>query len=331
MSVKAEKLSGALIGCGYFGQIQLEAWERIDGAKIVTTCDADLAKAAAASAHPYADAKAMLDRERVDFVDIATRPDTHLPLVRLCVERGLPVIFQKPMAPDLTTAHEIVKLAEDSQVPVMVHENWRWQPWHREMKRRLEAGDIGAPFGYHFTMMNNDGLGPSPYPNQPYFASMPKLMMFESLIHPVDVSRFYFGDVSRVFATTRKRNPLIAGEDRAVLVLTHHAPVDGIVEGQRYLTPEPPGPAMGHSLIEGEQGRMVALANGDVLLNGQIVWRNTHPEGYKGDSVKATQEHFIACLRSGAEFETSARRYLGSFATVEAAYTSALEQRAVEV
>lgn len=34
----------------------------------------------------------MLESEDVDFVDIATRPDTHLPLGEMCVERGLPVI-----------------------------------------------------------------------------------------------------------------------------------------------------------------------------------------------------------------------------------------------
>lgn len=127
---------------------------------------------------------------------------------------------------------------------VMVHENWRWQPWQREMKRSLEPGDVGEPFGYRFTMRNNDGLGKKPYPNQPYF-----------------------GDVEQVYAVTRRRDKLIAGEDRAVLVL------DGVVEGQRYLLPEPAGMAMGSSLIEGETGRLLALANGEVYWNGSLIWR----------------------------------------------------------
>jgi predicted dehydrogenase len=329
--VKLEPKRGGLIGCGYFGQIQSEAWSRMNGVSIVAACDPDPARAAHCAANVYTDAAAMLEHERLDFVDIATRPDTHLPLVRLCLERGLPVIVQKPLAPSMEDALAIAQLAEETAVPVMVHENWRWQPWHRELKRRVAAGDIGAPFGYHFTMLSNDGLGPNPYPTQPYFATMPRLVMFESLIHPVDAARFHFGDVQRVYAVTRKRNPIIAGEDRAVLLLSHHSDVDGVVEGHRYLLPEPPGPAMGHSIIEGEQGRLVALANGDVFANGQLVWRNTTTEGYKGDSVKATQQHFLDCLESGTEFETSVSRYLGSFATVEAAYVSAREQQAVEV
>jgi len=41
----------------------------------------------------------MFDGERLDFVDVATRPDSHLPLVRLAAGRKTPVICQKSMAP----------------------------------------------------------------------------------------------------------------------------------------------------------------------------------------------------------------------------------------
>lgn len=295
----------------------------MDDVEIVATCDADTGRQA-----DFRDPLEMLEQTAVDFVDIATRPESHLELLRLATARGIPVIVQKPLAPDLAMARQMLAVAEG--VPVMVHENWRWQPWQRELRRRIAAGDIGEPFGFHFTMMNNDGLGPLPYPNQPYFAAMPKLLMFESLIHPVDCAVFHFGPVERVFAVQRRRNAKIAGEDRALLLLSHQGGVDGVVEGQRYLLPEPPGPAMGHSIIEGLEGRLAALANGDVVLNGRLVWQNQVTEGYKGDSVKATQEHFVACLRAGTEFETSLARYFHSFAVVEAAYESVACQRSIE-
>ena len=295
----------------------------MEGVEIVATCDPDPARQAT-----YADATLMLDRESPDFVDIATRPDTHLELLALAAARGIPAIVQKPLAPDLATAREMLRLT--GNLPVMVHENWRWQPWQRELHRRLQAGEIGQPFGYHFTMMNNDGLGPAPYAQQPYFARMPRLLMYESLIHPVDCAIFHLGPVQQVFALHRRRNPLIAGEDRALLLLSHAGGVDGIVEGQRYLAPEPPGPAMGHSLIEGERGRLLATANGDIFHNGQLVWQNKIHSGYKGDSVKATQEHFLSCLESGEEFETSLPRYLHAFAVIESAYQSAALGRVLE-
>ncbi len=294
----------------------------MESAEIIATCDTS-------GNAKYTSAEAMLEAEPLDFVDIATRPDTHLPLLRMCVERKLPAIVQKPMAPTMEEARAIVDLAASSKVPVMIHENWRWQPWHREMLKRLNSGAIGTPFGYHFTMMHDDGLGETPYPNQPYFRAMPKLLMFESLIHPLDVARFYFGDIERVSAVTRRRNAGIAGEDRAVILLSHRSEVDGVVEGQRYLQPEPPGAAMGSSLIEGDRGRLLAQADGGVYWNGKLVWQSTATEGYKGDSVKATQEHFIDCLRADLEFETSPRRYFQSFAAIEAAYQSAREHRMI--
>ena len=52
--------------------------------------------------HPFLLEQALIERyrERLDFVDIVTRVETHLPLVRLAVERKIPVICQKPIAPD---------------------------------------------------------------------------------------------------------------------------------------------------------------------------------------------------------------------------------------
>jgi hypothetical protein len=53
--------------------------------------------------------------------------------------------------------------------------------------------------------------------------------------------------------------------------------------------------------------------------------------GYRGDSVRATQSHFISCLRTGESFESGGREYLPSFAAMEAAYLSAAKQRVVDV
>ncbi|MDX2266977.1 MAG: Gfo/Idh/MocA family oxidoreductase [Bryobacter sp.] len=319
-------LRGGLIGCGFFGQIQLEAWRRMEGVEIVAAADSNQERAQTSALRGYATAEEMLEREELDFVDIATRPDTHLPLLELALTKNLAVIVQKPLAPSLGEAWEMVKLAQGRRV--MAHENWRWQPWHREMKRRLAAGDIGAPVAYHLTMTSNDGFGPTPYPNQPYFKDMPRLLMFESLIHPVDVARFWFGAIEKVFAVARRRNPGIAGEDRAVVTLVHAA-LEGVVEGHRFALPEPPGPAMGHALVEGEEGHLRVWANGHLYRGSELVWRNTVEAGYKGDSVKATQEHFVECLREGKEFETNLMDYWESVLAIEAAYESVRSGRLV--
>lgn len=324
-------LRGALIGCGYFGQIQLEAWRRMPDVEIVAACDPRLEAAAQSAPRAYASAEELLDRESLDFLDIATRPDTHLELVRLTAQRGIPTIVQKPLAPSWTEAVELVRIAREAGIRLMAHENWRWQPWYREVKRRIEAGEIGSVFGYRLEMCQADGLGPSPYPNQPYFAEMPRLILFESLIHPIDTARFLAGDITSVYAQTSRRNPRIKGEDRALIVMSHGASIDGVIEGHRYLNPDPPGPAMGAAMIQGEAGRLTIHATGEIYRDGKLIWTSPTTEGYKGDSVRATQQHFIDCLRTGQPFETDAAAYLGSVAAVEAAYRSAAEGRRVSL
>jgi D-apiose dehydrogenase len=316
-------LRGALIGCGYFGQIQLEAWRRIEGVEIVAACDVDLAKAQAAAPRAYENAEEMLRTEELDFVDIATRPDTHKPLAYLAGARRIPAICQKPMAPDLDSAIEMALSAECMEVPLMIHENWRWQPWYREAFRRIRAGEIGAPVSYRFRHRQRDGLGPTPYPNQPYFKDMPRLLMHETLVHYIDTARFLFGNIAGVYARTRRKNPIIQGEDGALILLDHTAGAAGVIDGNRYLNPEVPGPAMGEAWIDGDENWMRIEANGRLYLGTELVWEPPTVEGYKGDSVKATQQHFIDCLRSGEPFETGANDYLETFISVEAAYRSA--------
>src|SRR5215217_1148743 len=105
-------LRGAIAGCGFFGQIHMEAWRRIPEATIVAACDTDLAKAQQAAPLAFDNLERMLDAVKPDFLDIATRPELHLPLLRVAASRHLPVICQKPMAPSWTDCIEMIRVAE---------------------------------------------------------------------------------------------------------------------------------------------------------------------------------------------------------------------------
>jgi predicted dehydrogenase len=323
-------LEGGIIGCGYFGRIQKEAWARIPEAEIVAACDLDRELAARTAPRAYTSAAEMFARERLDFVDIATRPESHLSLIRLSAAHKVPAICQKPIATDWREAVEMVETAEAAGVPLMIHENWRWQPWYRAAKEMIAQDEIGKPLAYWFRHRKRDGLGGNAYPDQPYFRRMPRLLIHETLVHYIDTARFLFGEIASVYAQVRRINPAIQGEDQALLLLTHESGLQGSIDGHRFLEPEPFGPAMGEAGLEGESGCLRVLATGDILLGLRPVWRNEVQEGYKGDSVYATQRHFIECLASGRPFETGGRGYLlGAFAAVEAAYRSAAEGRRV--
>lgn len=324
-----EVLRGGIIGCGYFAERHIEAWRRIPDIEIVAAADPRLDRAGKFASRAYRSAEEMLDCEELDFVDIVTRVDTHLPLVRLMVQRKIPVICQKPIAPDWGAALEIVDTAELAGVRLMIHENWRWQAWYRVARQMITRGDIGAPIGYGFRTRTRDGMGDDPYPKQPYFRQLARLLIDEALVHHIDAARFLFGEIESIYAQASRRNPNVAGEDQAILVLTHKKAVHGWIDGHRFLDPDPEGPAMGDAFFEGERGTISIPATGDVYRDRVLAWKNDVTEGYRGDSVRATQAHFISCLKDGTDFESGGREYLRTFAAVEAAYRSVRERRSI--
>lgn len=316
-------LRGAVIGCGFFAQFHLEAWRRIDGVEIVAACDPNIERARAAAARAYQSWDEMLAVEALDFVDIATRPDTHLPLVEQAAAAGLAIICQKPMAPTLEEAKRMAEVARQAGVRLMIHENWRWQPWYRVVRERLAEGDIGQPVTYRFRIRRRDGHGHAPYSSQPYFRDMPRLLIFETLVHPIDTARFLFGEIQSITAITRRLNLVVKGEDFAQLLTAHTSGLGGIIDGHRFLDLASDSPPLGDAEVEGEFGVLSVTASGDVLRNQKVIWRNEVHQGYRGDSVHATQQHFIDCLRARQPFETGASEYLKTYAAVEAAYRSA--------
>ena len=319
-------LRGAIAGCGFFGQIHLEGWRRIPEAQIVAACDTDLAKAQAAAPQAFDDLERMLDVVKPDFLDIATRPELHLGMLRIAAERQLPVICQKPMAPGWKDCLEMVRIAEAARIPFMIHENWRWQPWYRVIAAEAAKGELGAPVTYTFRTRKRDGAGPEPYTLQPYFRQMPRLLLFETLVHHIDTARFLFGELSTVYAKLRRVNPAIQGEDQVLLVATHVSGLSGVIDGNRFLDLAPDSPPLGDAFFEFEEGALRLAANGDIFrvtpTGGDLRWKNDVTAGYRGDSVRATSQHFVQSLAAGLPFETTGRDYLVTVAAVEAAYCS---------
>lgn len=311
-----------MVGCGYFGRHHIEAWRRIEGVEIVAACDTDKERASAFAPRVYSSPEEMMDREALDFVDIVTPPATHLALVRLAISRGIPAICQKPMAANGEEAALLVEACRSSGIAVMIHENWRWQPWYRKVREAMTAGAIGQPVTYWMRTVRADGAGSEPYAAQPYFRNMPRLLIYETLVHHLDTARFLFGELESVYALARRRNPVIAGEDQALLALRHSGGVDGCISGHRFLDASPAEPVMGEAVFEGEDGVLTVLPNGDVHRNDVLFWKNDVINGYRGDSVYATQRHFLECLGRGAPFETGVAEYYKSFRAAEAAYES---------
>lgn len=334
-------MKGVLISAGYFAQFQAEAWKRIPGMDLVAVADPVPGKADAFAARhglprAYTSVEQMLDREKPDVVDIATRPESHLDLVKTAAERGLHVICQKPMAPTWAECIAMCDACEAANVRLLIHENWRWQPWYREGKRWLEEGRLGRPFGISFIWRTGDGRGPEPYPAQPYFRQMPRLLVYETLVHVLDTFRFLFGEIETVYCQNQRINPAIVGEDQSLIQVTFTDGRLGVLDGNRVTGPVPAPVAMGALAVECTDGSLRVAPDGSMYaaragaIEERLPFRP--PEsGYKGDSVLATQAHLLQSLQTGAVSESEGRDYLKTVALVEACYRSHQTRRVVSM
>jgi D-apiose dehydrogenase len=334
-----DKLIGVMIGAGYFAGFQAEAWGRIPGAQIAAVADPVPGRAEEFAARwriprAYTDPRSMLQAEQPDFVDIVTRPETHLELASLAAAQGCHVICQKPVAPTWEECLAMVRRCDEAGVRLLVHENWRWQPWYREIRRLLDHNVLGRPFHLGFHIRTGDGRGPEPYEVQPYFREMERFLVQETLVHFLDTARYLGGEIRTVFCRTARINPVIRGEDCALIQLDFEDGMQGVIDANRISGPLPPPLAFGTCTVEGELGSIRLSPDGRLWLTECGQDEVAHPfhttdQGYKGDSVRACQEHLLSCLRSGLPAESEGREYLKTAAAVFACYQSAETGEAV--
>lgn len=336
-------LSGALIGCGFFAVNQMHAWRDIDGASIVAICDRDPERLRIVGdqfgvAKRYTDAEALFSAETLDFVDIATTVGSHRPLVEMAAAHRVPVICQKPFAPALADAKAMVAACAKAGVPLMVHENFRWQSPIQAVRAVLDSGEIGTPFFGRISFRSAYDV----FSGQPYLATGKRFIIEDLGIHILDIARFLLGDVSSLTARTARVNPAIAGEDVATMLMDHRSGATSVVDCS-YATRLAVEPfpetlieidgsdgtvrlAQGYQLtVTGKSGTTVRDISPPLLPWASRPWHNIQ------ESVLAIQRHWVDCLASGKEPATSGADNLKTFALVEAAYAGAASRQPVPI
>ncbi len=336
-------LRGALIGCGFFAVNQMHGWAGIEGAEIVAICDRDpeclrIVGDQFGVARRYQDAEAMLQEGGIDFVDISTTVGSHRALVELAARYRLPAICQKPFAPTLSDAKAMVAAMDEAGVPLMIHENFRWQTPIIAAKAVVDSGAIGKPFWGRVSFRS----GYDVFSGQPYLATGKRFIIEDLGIHSLDIARYLFGDASRMTARTRRVNPAIAGEDVATMLLDHESGLTSVVDVS-YATrlPEEPFPET-FLEVDGTEGSLRLGKDYRLTVHGRtgtetrevapnlLPWAS-RPWHNIQESVALIQQHWTESLAVGREPDTSGRDNLKTFALVEAAYLSAETGRTVDL
>ncbi|MDX8354120.1 Gfo/Idh/MocA family oxidoreductase [Cognatiyoonia sp. IB215182] len=332
----------ACVGAGYFSQFHIESWRRIPQVELVGVCDQVREKAEATGAPAFTKLARMLDAVRPDVVDVILPPVRHAEAIGAAIAHGglKAIICQKPFCENLAEAEAMVAHAEKVGVPLIVHENFRFQPWYRKVKEVLDRGDLGDLYQVTFRLRPGDGQGADAYlARQPYFQKMKRFLIHETGMHWIDTFRYLLGPPHAVYADLRRVNPVIAGEDAGLVVFDHAGGVRAVFDGNRSVdhAADNPRRTMGEAVFEGSAGVLTLRGDGSLGLRKRgaqsetVILPPDKHEGFGGDCTHALQLHVVSGLMSGQPLENLAADYLQVIRIEEAVYRSAETGQKVKV
>lgn len=215
-----KKTRFAIIGTGFWSRFQLAGWLELPNVECVALYNRTRSKAEALAREfgierVYDDVEAMLDTERIDFVDIITGEQTHETFTRMAAQRGIPVVCQKPFAPDPESARRMIAVCRESGVPLLINENFRWQTGFRAIKEIIDSGEIGSPWRARLVFNSSFPV----FQNQPFLKELERFLLMDVGVHLIDSARFLFGEVSSLYCRAHRINKEIKGEDAVSLLM----------------------------------------------------------------------------------------------------------------
>jgi predicted dehydrogenase len=314
----------------------LVGWRSLgERVRLVAVCDPDTGRAAKRAEEfsiksVYRDGDAMFAAEKIDALDVISPRQTHAAWVDAAAVRGIDVLCQKPLTPTLAESEALVRrVAGKSRL--MAHENWRFRPWYRELKRWIVAGELGELVLARMATMTSgllpDASGQRPLlVREPYTQFEERLMIAEVLIHHLDVMRYLCGELRVVAARGARTVPDVVGETVAAIFLetASGAPVE--VTGTMVAAGYPARPPDRLEFVGSKAS--ATFADSELHLHGANArsQRFDSERGYQA-SFDGAIAHFVDCLETGAPFETDPADNLETLRLVEHAYWAAGLQR----
>jgi predicted dehydrogenase len=208
-----------IIGLGRAGRVHQDAWRAVPGVEVAAICDPAPAVRRAARAEKvaaYADPGEMLDAVPLDAVSICSPPVFHAPLALACLERGLDVLCEKPLATNGRAALRMAQAAARTGRTLLLATKFRHVPDLAAARELIAAGEIGEPVAFEIdfsSMVDMRGRWNARR------ALAGGGVIIDNGCHAFDIVSYLFGTVTRVHATRLKPVQDIPVEDSATILV----------------------------------------------------------------------------------------------------------------
>ncbi|MEM8812670.1 MAG: Gfo/Idh/MocA family oxidoreductase [Pseudomonadota bacterium] len=326
----ADGLRVALVGCGLISLFHLRAWKAA-GAHVVAVCDIDRSKAEARATEfgivgVYDDPSALFDAGGFDAVDIAASVGAHADVARIAADNGVHIMCQKPLTETVAEAEALIDDIGD-RVRFMVHENYRFRPHYLTVRRWIDAGRIGAVRHIQISCRGSglcprEGDVPFLVARQPYLTGFRRNLVFETMIHHLDVLRCLAGPLEVVAARLGRLAEGLPGEDTAGILMTGRNGLIAAADGCLV--------APGYPQLHGDRLEVIGETGTIVMDLDRVFMVGREAEAERVDLLGRYQECFdtlMAAFKTGlaeeTPFETDRLDNLETLRLMESVYRAA--------
>ena len=274
------KLKTALIGCGRISPTHISAFVNNSSHMILeAVCDPVIERAGKQAdqyqkqisveiPHCYSDYRDMLSEIKPDIVTIATESGKHAKIAIDCLNAGVHVICEKPMALSTIDADAMISAANKNGKKLAVCFQNRFNAPIQQLNKALKSGRFGKLL--HGMIQIRWNRGPAYYAEAPWRGTWAEDggTLMNQCIHGIDILQWLMGeDAVRVHAQTRKFIRPIEAEDFGAAIVEFKSGAIGIIEGSACVFPSNLNETLS---IFGENGTVVI---GGIALNRIETWR----------------------------------------------------------
>jgi len=239
----------ALIGCGRIATNHIKAVLN-NGLELIAVCDIEPNHIESLlSKHDlndkscikrYTDYKKMIVENELDIVGVATESGLHAEIALYCIEYGIHVVIEKPMAMSINDADEIIRRSNEKSVKVSACHQNRFNLAIQEMRKALELGRFGK--------MSHGSIHVRWNRNESYYTQAPWRgtwaqdggALMNQCIHGIDLLRWMMGDeIEEIYGATRQQfHSYLETEDVGMAVLKFKNGSIATIEGSTNVYPK---------------------------------------------------------------------------------------------
>lgn len=239
----------ALIGCGRIATNHMKAAVNNE-LEIAAVCDVLPEKMEALLAKHelekdetikrFTDYKEMIAEVKPELVSIATESGNHAEIALFCIDNGVNLIIEKPMAMNIADADEIIRRSEEKGVVVSACHQNRFNVAIQELRKAVEAGRFGklSHGSIHVRWNRNQGY----YDQAPWRGTWAEDggALMNQCIHGIDLLRWMMGDeIEEIYGVTRQQfHDYLEAEDVGMAVIKFKNGAIGTIEGTTNVYPK---------------------------------------------------------------------------------------------